>query len=303
MDRLCDAQLTTILDGLPVGVMLRAADRTLLHINPAGRRFLERLGIDVAHVHASPTAMLDHVEVIDERGRPCVPEDLPVVSALRDASSRDATLGYALPGGGYAWYAVRAAPVALADGSAGTVVTLDDVTDRRALEEELRDMATRDPLTGVANRRALTERLRDAQRGRRRGDGEIGLVYLDLDRFKAINDGHGHDLGDRVLVETAARLVDATRSDDLVCRMGGDEFVVLCAPIDGPEALWELAERLEAMPPVTVSTAGPPIGATASVGAVLVGPQEDLDSALRRADAAMYRAKREKACARGGTAI
>lgn len=303
MDRLCDAQLTTILDGLPVGVMLRAADSSLLHINPAGRRFLERLGIEVAHVHASPKAMLDHVEVIDERGLPCVADDLPVVSAVRDGTSRDATLGYAVPGGGYVWYAVRAAPVALADGSTGTVVTLDDVTERRALEEELRDMAARDPLTGLANRRALTDRLHEAQGRRRSGDGEIGLVYLDLDRFKSINDTHGHDLGDRVLVETAARLLDATRSGDLVCRMGGDEFVVLCAPIDGPEALWELAERLEAMPPVTVPATGSIVGASTSVGAVLVAPDEDLDSALRRADAAMYRAKREKACARSSAAI
>lgn len=111
--------------------MLRSVDGTLLHVNPEGGRFLERLGIDVSHVRSGPSSLLDHVEVVDEDGRRYEAADLPVVSAMRDASSRDATMGYTLPGGGYAWYAVRAAPVPLSDGTTGTVVTCDDVTERQ----------------------------------------------------------------------------------------------------------------------------------------------------------------------------
>jgi diguanylate cyclase (GGDEF)-like protein/PAS domain S-box-containing protein len=415
-----DSQLLTILDGLPVAVMLRAADGTLLHVNPGAERYVERLGVDVSHVSSGPSSLLEHVEVIDEDGRPYKPADLPVVAAIRDGSSREATVGYALPGGGYAWYAVRAAPVPLSDGSTGTVVTLDDVTERhearqrvevaerslrrtfdhapigiavfapdghllqvnaalcdllgydedrllteglqgaahpeegrddwqqlavwlsgneerylvdrhfqhasgrliftqmsvavvraddgaplhlvaqvvdlserRALEQELRAAALKDPLTGLANRRALAQHLADAQRRRARGGGEIGLLYIDLNRFKAVNDTYGHDVGDRVLVETGQLLLAATREVDMVCRMGGDEFVVLCAPVDGPRALQDLVDRLHSVPPMTVLVNGVPVAAVGrSIGSIMVEPGEDLDLALRRADVAMYQAKR-----------
>ncbi|MDT5233747.1 MAG: hypothetical protein QOI39_4247, partial [Mycobacterium sp.] len=416
-----DSQLLTILDGLPIAVMLRAANGTLLHINPGGERFVERLGVDVSHVSSSPSSLLNYVEVIDENGQPYKATDLPVVSALRDSSSLDATLGYALPGGGYAWYAIRAAPVLLGDGTTGTVVTCDDVTERhdashriqvaelslrrtfdhapvgiavfaldgqllrvntalcdllgydetrlladglqavthpddqhddwkqlavklagteerylvdrrfhhasgrwifaqlsaavvrtddgtplhliaqvvdlserRALEQELRAAAVKDPLTGVANRRALTEHLAEAQLLQAHRGGEIGLLYIDLDSFKAVNDTFGHDVGDRVLIETGRRLLAATRDTDTVCRLGGDEFAVLCAPIDGPRGLQDLVDRLASMPPVTVLVRGVPVAVTESIGSVMVDPHEDIDQALRRADAAMYRAKRGK---------
>ena len=125
----------------------------------------------------------------------------------------------------------------------------------------------------------------------RRG-GEIGLLFLDLDRFKAVNDTYGHEVGDRVLVETGQRLRGAMRDVDTVCRLGGDEFVVLCAPIDGPQGLEDLVARLTAMPPVTVLVGGRVVEVASSVGAVMVEQDDDLDLALRRADAAMYRAKR-----------
>jgi diguanylate cyclase (GGDEF)-like protein/PAS domain S-box-containing protein len=417
-----DSQLLTILDGLPIAVMLRAADGTLLHINPGGLRYVERLGVDVSHVSSSPSSLMDYVEVIDEDGRPYDPKNLPVVSALRDTSSRDAVLGYALPEGGYAWYAIRAAPVLLSDGTTGTVVTCDDVTerhnashlvevaelslrrtfdhapigiavfsmdgqllrvnaalcdllgtdethllavglhavthpdeqdddwqqlaarlsgteerylvdrrfqhtsghwvftqlsvavvrahdgtplqliaqvvdlsDRRALEQELRAAAVEDPLTGLGNRRALAEHLTEAQRRRARGGGGcIGLLYLDLDDFKSINDTYGHDVGDRVLIEAGQRLLAATRDVDAVCRIGGDEFVVLCAPIDGPHGLRDLVRRLAATPPLTVLVQGVPVMLSESIGSIMVEPGEGLDAVLRRADAAMYRAKRSE---------
>jgi diguanylate cyclase (GGDEF)-like protein len=278
--------------------MLRAADGTLLHINPAGERFVERLGLDVSYVRSSPSSMLDHIEVIDEDGRPYDAANLPVVSALRDTSSRDGTLGYALPGGGFAWYAIRAVPVLLADGTTGSVVTCDDVTERhdarQALEQELRAAAVEDPLTGLGNRRALAERLADAQLRRARAGGDIGLLYIDLDVFKLVNDTYGHAVGDRVLIETGRRLRAATREVDTVCRLGGDEFVVLCAPIDGSDGIRDLVDRLASMPPLTVHAGGAEIAVAESVGSIMVEPDEDLDHVLRRADAAMYRAKRSR---------
>ena len=287
-----DAQLLAVLDGLPIAVMLRAADGSLLHANSATERFLARLGLDVSHVVSSPTAMMDHIAVIDEHGDPHDRTRLPVVSAIRDGIDHEATLGYALPSGGWAWYATRAAPVALEDGTIGTVVTCDDVTHRRHLEEELRLAALVDPLTGLANRRALEAALDDAQRRRARDGGHVGLLFLDLDAFKAVNDTLGHDAGDRVLVETGKRLLAATRAVDRVCRVGGDEFAILCTWRNGPEGLQELVARIWALPPVPMLVDGEPLAVRGSMGAVLVDPEDRLDQALRRADAAMYRDKR-----------
>jgi diguanylate cyclase (GGDEF)-like protein len=287
-----DAQLLAVLDGLPIAVMLRAADGSLLHANLATKRFLARLGLDVSHIASSPTAMMDHIAVIGEHGQPHDRTRLPVVSAIRDRTDHQATLGYALPTGGWAWYATRAAPVALEDGTIGTVVTCDDVTHRRQLEEELRMAALVDPLTGLANRRALEAALDDAQRRRDRDGGHVGLLFLDLDAFKAVNDTFGHDAGDRVLVETGKRLLAATRAVDRVCRVGGDEFAVLCSWSNGPKGLQEVIARIWALPPVPMLVDGEPLAVRGSMGAVLVEPEDRLEQALRRADAAMYRDKR-----------
>jgi diguanylate cyclase (GGDEF)-like protein len=287
-----EAQLLAVLDALPIAVMLRAADGSLLHVNPATERFLARLGLDVSHVAPSASAMMDHVAVVDERGRRQDRDHLPVVSAIREGAEREATLGYALPDGGWAWYATKAGPLTLTDGTIGTVVTCDDVTDRRLLEEELRTAALVDPLTGLDNRRALSAALDDAQQFRARAGGDVGFLFVDLDGFKTVNDTFGHDAGDRVLVETGSRLVAATRSVDRVCRVGGDEFAVLCAPIDGAEGLQELVTRIRSLPPRPVLVQGEALAVRGSIGAVLVEPEDRLDQALLRADVAMYDHKR-----------
>ena len=287
-----EVQLLAVLDALPIAVMLRAADGSLLHANPATVRFLARLGLTVSHVAASASAMMDHIAVIDEHGRLQDRSNLPVVWAIREGSEREATLGYALPDGGWAWYATRAGPLTLTDGTIGTVVTCDDVTHRRLLEDELRTAALIDPLTGLANRRALSAALDDAQQFQARTGGDVGLLFLDLDGFKTVNDTFGHDVGDRVLVETGSRLVAATRAVDRVCRVGGDEFAVLCAPRDGAEGLQELVARIRSLPPLPVLVHGEALAVRGSIGAVLVEPKDGLDQALRRADVAMYDHKR-----------
>lgn len=412
-------QLLTVLDGLPIAVMVRAQDGTLLHRNPGTEDFLTRLGVGPEAIHGSASDLMAHIEVVDEDERPYVREKLPVVSAIRDGRSHDATVGFALPHRGYAWYSVRAAPTPLTDGSMGTIVTLDDITEqlearrhirvaerssrltfehapigvailapggellrantalcdllgypdhehlvtagigaallagdredpardllaglpdgrqrhrverqlphhdghrvptelsialvrddqdrplhlivqvvdlseRRALEAELRAAASHDPLTGLVNRRALAERLQAAQTRQERDGTDIGLLFIDLDRFKTINDNYGHETGDRLLIEVGRDLLTATRRSDTVCRMGGDEFVILCTPIDGTAGLHDILDRLEVIQPA-VEVTGVSVTVGHSVGAVLVGPDEDLDAALRRADTQMYLRKR-----------
>ena len=118
------------------------------------------------------------------------------------------------------------------------------------------------------------------------------MLFCDLDGFKRVNDSLGHDAGDRVLVETGKRLLAATRVVDLVCRVGGDEFAVLSTWGVGPEGLDDLIARIWALPPVPMLVDGEPLAVRGSLGAVLVEPEDRLDEALRRADAAMYRDKR-----------
>lgn len=158
----------------------------------------------------------------------------------------------------------------------------------------LEHLSQHDALTGLANRRVLGESVERAwQRFRRRGE-PFAVVALDLDHFKRVNDTHGHQAGDAVLVETARRIQRVARAADVVARHGGEEFVVLMpeAGLPGAAALAErLLQRLRATP---CEAAGAPLCVTASAGvAVARGDDEDPQAVLRRADEALYRAKAE----------
>jgi diguanylate cyclase (GGDEF)-like protein len=119
-----------------------------------------------------------------------------------------------------------------------------DVTEIRALETQLADQATRDPLTGLANRRLLDELLGRALRRAERSGGSLTVAFLDLDNFKSVNDTYDHDAGDTVLRVTAARIQTAVREADVVARYGGDEFVVVYESADG-NAGYALTARIE----------------------------------------------------------
>jgi len=166
-----------------------------------------------------------------------------------------------------------------------------DITRERELREELRHLANHDVLTGVANRRRIVERLQEVALAPERPDRRIGVLFCDIDTLKAINDSHGHSVGDEVLTAVAERLVGAVRSADEVGRMGGDEFVVLLDELTSEEDLRLVAEKLRAEVSCQVTVDGQPIDVSASIGAALMGPGEDPREALRRADAALLQAK------------
>ena len=155
---------------------------------------------------------------------------------------------------------------------------LTDALERRA-SARLAELALRDPLTGLRNRRFLLQSLE-------RGSGWDAVLFVDLDEFKAINDGHGHDVGDAVLVEVARRLEEVAGSGDVVARIGGDEFVIV---LDGAGAAEAAAERIRAAIGTPIAIDSGELTVTVSVGVAVGGGGDD---ALDRADAAMYRAKR-----------
>jgi two-component system, chemotaxis family, sensor kinase Cph1 len=163
---------------------------------------------------------------------------------------------------------------------------LHDVLARRA-EAQLAELALLDPLTGLHNRRHLLEQLELSVAG----GAHDALLFVDLDRFKLVNDTYGHETGDVVLTEIAHRMRDGSRPEDVVARLGGDEFVLLCRGAGAPEA-GAIAERLLGAIAEPVEVAGrPPIVVTGSVGIAAVDRDRSAAENLDRADAAMYRAK------------
>jgi two-component system cell cycle response regulator len=164
----------------------------------------------------------------------------------------------------------------------------------RARLEESVELAVVDPLTGLHNRRYMEERLRTLIAQAVRSGRPLSLLIADIDHFKAVNDTWGHDIGDKVLRQVAQRFRQNIRSMDLACRFGGEEFVAIMPDLDLARAL-QVGERLRASIAGDVCTIGPgqPLQVTASVGlAALAGWDETPDSLIKRADQALYAAKR-----------
>jgi diguanylate cyclase (GGDEF)-like protein/PAS domain S-box-containing protein len=155
-------------------------------------------------------------------------------------------------------------------------------------EEQMRHAALHDPLTGLANRTLLRDRLEHALARSARDDTMTGVMFIDLDEFKRVNDRFGHAAGDAVLAELGQRLRAVVRPADTVARLGGDEFVVVCEAIDEHAAL-ALGHRLDAAIRQPLSVAGAEHLLTASIGIAL--GRDDPDSMLAAADAAVYQAK------------
>lgn len=174
------------------------------------------------------------------------------------------------------------------------VGTILDITEGQALEERLVYQAFHDPLTALPNRALFNDRLDQALARAARGGTMVGLLFIDLDSFKIVNDGLGHDVGDRLLVAVAARLRAAVRPEDTVARLGGDECTVLREGCIHEQDITGTADRIAAAFEEIQAVDGHPVIVTASIGIVWsVGGHETRADLLRYADIAMYRAKQE----------
>ena len=178
------------------------------------------------------------------------------------------------------------------DGERYVVALAEDITARKHAEDALRHQSLHDPLTGLANRSLFRDRLEHALAASTRSARPVGVLYIDLDGFKQVNDNAGHGAGDELLIVAAGRLSQATRPGDTVGRLGGDEFAILCPDLVDSVGLQAVAERVLH----TINTVFPLAAGhhriSASVGVALSDEFSTVDSLLALADAGMYSAKK-----------
>ncbi|MCC2956360.1 EAL domain-containing protein [Massilia sp. IC2-477] len=178
----------------------------------------------------------------------------------------------------------------------GVVAIVRDITERKLAEQRIRHLAHHDELTGLPNRSLLRDRLGQAIRDAERKGNAVGLAFIDLDGFKLVNDGLGHNAGDELLKVVGERMVRCLRRNDTLARFGGDEFVILLPDLSGdPMAITPLLEKVRQAVTEPVEVGGQEVQVSCSMGVVLY-PRDggDANTLMMNADAAMYRAKENK---------
>jgi diguanylate cyclase (GGDEF)-like protein/PAS domain S-box-containing protein len=285
-ERAADQRFRMLVDALPDPVVI--FDREL-RFSYANATACELVGTDLERLKGTEVSRSTLPRAIAQHWQRAITE------VLATGETRDLELSF--PGSGSPrWFWTRLAAERGPGGAVVKVVAVGrDITERKEAERRLEDLARRDPLTGLANRRHLDDVLSNALDRARASGQSIAVMFLDLDGLKEVNDTHGHDVGDGLLIAFARRLRRGARVHDTTCRLGGDEFVVVCEALTGvPEAVAATRRTLDSVSrPYGVS--GLTLGITASIGLVVLAAADaegvrpaDL---LRDADAAMYHAK------------
>ncbi len=264
---------TLVVETMRDAVVVTNAHGHVVDVNPAAQRLL---GIPAAALIGCPadTLFADH-ETLDGH-RPTPPHEL-----LREARDRAGELELVVT------------PLIDPRGAtAGRVLVFRDVSERKELERNLRHLAYTDALTGLPNRTLFHDRLKQGLAIALRRDSPLAVLFLDLDRFKVINDSLGHDVGDRVLISVARRLGACLRDEDTLARLGGDEFAVLLPELSGTRGSLLVADKLLRALAAPQLINGHELTVGASIGIALFPENgSDVQSLLRSADAAMYSAK------------
>ena len=276
------AELSSAFHDAPLGIVVCEPGGRLLRVNPA---LVELVGRAEDELLGGTLFGLTHEDD--------VPHALALCAELSAGRLELAELECRMlrPGGELRWTVVTSSLVRDAAGTPYRLVMhLQDVTERRALQSELVHRTLHDPLTGLPNRTLFADRLEQTVATCGRDGGGFLLLFLDLDRFKQVNDAHGHDVGDAVLVEVAARLRAALRPGDTAARLAGDEFLVLC-PGTTADTAGELVARLLAALSRPVQALGREVALSVSIGSATGDASSRPQDVLRAADQHMYRAK------------
>lgn len=272
-----------LLRNLPV--MIHAVDRRG-KIVEASDFWLDTLGFSRAEVIGRPfleilnaASNAERPFSLDDFFRPEAIRDLPALLRNRDGSEIDVLLS-AIP--------ARSGP----GRAAHSLIVTIDLSARNQAEREIHQLAYYDTLTGLPNRALFNDRLRRAVAQGLREGTQVGLLFLDLDQFKAINDTLGHSVGDLLLQTVAQRLQSCVRDEDTVARLGGDEFVITLSHLPSERSPALLADRILSLLSQPVKLGDREFFSHASIGiAIFPGDGHDTDTLLRNADTAMYAAK------------
>jgi diguanylate cyclase (GGDEF)-like protein/PAS domain S-box-containing protein len=285
--RTAELEYRAVFEGSPVAVLKVREGGEILDANPAAEQLLEYEGglrgrairgllvdpaVDGPQIRMSVTALIDG---------PSGAHATWTMRVLRgDGSSF--------------WSSMNTSIVKDRDGAVSYgITTVEDITRKREDEERLRFRALHDPLTGLPNRDLLDESLRRALARARRAGTRVAVLFLDLDGFKDVNDRMGHAVGDELLRALAQRLESSSRGGDMVARLGGDEFVIVVEDVRNDQQAEASAARFLNEVRRSVVLGGARISLDASIGLVVTGAADvDPDEILRRADSAMYEAKR-----------
>jgi diguanylate cyclase (GGDEF)-like protein/PAS domain S-box-containing protein len=275
-----ESQLRHVIESAPLPLLIiRAGDQHLLYAN---ERALEQFGLDADSARSHSFGDFH----VDADMRATLAETLS-----RQGSVRDFEVHLKALDGRQFWLLLSAQPMRYA-GVFCLLCALANIDDRKRMQEDMRRKAMYDTLTGLPNRAMFMESLERAVRKARRRSARFSVLFIDLDRFKEVNDTMGHHAGDDLLQTSAQRLGTAIRQSDLVARLGGDEFVVLIEDHGGPEEVMIVAQKIVSMLERPVLIDWREVAISASIG-IASYPEDgtDLETLVKNADTAMYRAK------------
>ena len=263
-------------------VALVDRDLVVHYISPAAWRVL---GLDPGSLEGHPlTARIHPGDLGSARSLVLGVESAPDRTFTQQIRIMDAT-------GGWRWAETTASILPPGPGPESVILSMRDVTDHKAVEAELSDLAFFDPLTGLPNRRWFNDRFAQAAARARRYGSTAAVLFVDLDGFKQINDTHGHHVGDAALREVAARLLGCLRREDCLARFGGDEFLVLVEDLGYPGQTLAIAQRIVEAGATPYILNGLRLEVTASIGIASSSTATTPEDAVRQADLAMYVAK------------
>jgi len=273
------ARIAALVERSSEAILVLGGDLGVRYASPAAQRLLRQPGASFdSNLHPEDRAPLRDA-----------------IAACREEQLRHATLVLRFGPGDGPWLITECTVSNLLGDAAvdGIVINVRDVTERHALEEQLRIQALRDPLTGLANRELFLQRLAEALRRADGATGRLAVAVFDLDRFKHVNDGLGHRIGDLVLQSTAMRIGAAVVRGDSAARLGGDEFGLLMTELRDTAETLARVERVRVALAQPIMADGHRIEPSACAGIAIAGPGAGVEGLLRNADIALQQARGE----------